>query len=198
MTAVKLETDAEQRARKAQDLPAFADVNLLGIKGKVAEIVGLIGREKLFDEYTLHDVSHLNEMLSMLSWLIPPDTRDRMSPADWMLVVLAIYFHDAGMLITRDEFDRRGESGFIAFRDQQLYSGDNGTDYRSKVARLGDDADRFLYQEFVRHHHGDRIAHWIMGKAHSALGIAENAAREVDDTLSPLPMAFRRDLALVC
>src|SRR5688572_9773504 len=128
MTAVKLETDAEHLARKAQDLPAFADVNLLGIKGKVAELVGLIGREKLFDEYTLHDVSHLNKMLAMLSWLIPPDAHEQMSPPDWMLIVLAIYFHDAGMLITRDEFDRRSESGFIAFRDQELFSGDSGTD----------------------------------------------------------------------
>ena len=86
-----LVTSAEQFAERAEELPAFSGLKLLHIKREVTRILSLIGRGGL-DEYTLHDVSHINAMLEMLEWLIPEETVSAMSPADWLMLVLAIYF----------------------------------------------------------------------------------------------------------
>src|SRR5262249_40120900 len=109
---VTIGTYAEQQATKAEELPAFSGIKILHIKRTVAEILKQIGTEGIFDTYTRHDISHIDEMLTALEWLIPLDTKKIMSAADWLLLVLAIYFHDMGMLVTRDEFENRSRSGF--------------------------------------------------------------------------------------
>jgi len=192
-------SNAELNAAKALALPAFRRLNLAGVRDAVAKILGLIGRDGLFRDYTLHDISHVDEMLAVLDWLIPAPTRNALSPADWLLIVLSVYFHDAGLVVTKQEFAARAESGFPRFRDTELYAGPDGTEYRSKVGALDpDDAERFLYEEFVRSNHADRIADWIGGGACRLLGVSAALANEVASVLSPLPAEFRRDLALVC
>ena len=81
------------------------------------------------------------------------------------MTTLAVYFHDLGMVVTRDEFERRYESGFTEFKEKELFAGDEGKDYREKTRRMpSTEAERFLYQEFVRHHHAQRIRAWVTGK----------------------------------
>ena len=189
---------AEERAEQAQHLPPFQDVNLEGIKAKVTDALKLIGKTGIFSEYTLHDITHVEKMLNSLDWLIPRDTQDAMTPADWLLIVLSIYFHDLGMLVTEEEYEARADSDFADFCAQSLFSGKVGTDYENKVAELGSDEGRFLYQEYVRHHHPDRIADWIQGKVRLEHGAAHRAAEAVAEILSALPATFRADLALVC
>jgi hypothetical protein len=194
-----LETEAEKRAQKAEELPAFSGIKLLHIKRQVDELLGLIGRNGIFDEYTKHDISHIDEMLEILDWLIPKETKDIMSPADWLITVLAINFHDLGMLVTREEYEQRNLSGFIEYRDKVLFADDSGADYRAKVEQLPPDkAERFLYQEFVRENHAKRISNWIMGRAPDHLGITPDSMLEVEALLSTLDPQFRHDLALVC
>jgi Histidine kinase-, DNA gyrase B-, and HSP90-like ATPase len=198
---VSLMEEAEKYARKAEELPAFVGTSLLNIKKSVAELLRHIGQLEIFDQYTRHDISHVNEMLNILRWLIPQSTKDIMSPADWLMLVLAIYFHDLGMLVTKKEYKSRNSSGFPEFRDKILYSGSDGEDYRAKVMERypePDDLERFLYQEFVRHKHAERIKWWITGKAPDMLGVTHDAMHEVDKILEPLQLPFRRDLALIC
>lgn len=54
-------------------------------------------------------------MLKIVEWLIPEQTQDVMTPAEWMMFVLSIYFHNMRMLVTKDEFDNRGDSDFSAY-----------------------------------------------------------------------------------
>ena len=61
-------------------------------------------------------------MLKSLDWLIPPETKAIMTPADWVLLVLSIYFHDMGLLVTRDEYTNRKRSGFADFRERVLFA----------------------------------------------------------------------------
>ena len=123
-----------------------------------------------------------------------------MSPADWLLTVLACYFHDIGMLVTRDEYDRRHSTGFPVFKTQHLLTPDTaGKDYAEKVARLGEqEAERFLYQEYVRKFHAQRVRVWIENPESKVLGAAQTVAREISSLLSPLGETFRSDLGLVC
>lgn len=195
----KLHTFPELEAEKAQSLAAFDGLNLVGLKRKIEILLSHIGREKLFDEYTAHDISHIDAMLALVAWLVPKDTRLTMTPADWLLLVLAVYFHDLGMLVTRDEFNSRAQSGFAEYRDNVLFADDSGVDYKARVEQLSDDAaDRFLYQEFVRHTHATRIKNWITGNPTIQYGCSHQAISEVTELLAGLDSHFRRDLALVC
>jgi len=117
----ELKTYAETQAERAETLPAFSGIKLLHVKRKLAELLSLIGRGGIFDEYTRHDISHIDEMLKILDWLIPDTTKSIMSPADWFLIVLAVYFHDLGMLVTKEEFKNRYSSGFPEYRDTKLW-----------------------------------------------------------------------------
>lgn len=195
----KLITYAEKQAEQAEQFIAFSGIKLLHVRRQITELLGLIGRGNIFDEYTRHDISHIDKMLDMLEWLIPKETKSIMSPADWLTAVLVIYFHDLGMLVTKHEYANRNSSGFPKYRDNVLLGGTTGTDYREKLKELSnDEAERFLYQEFVRHKHAERIRNWITGHAPEHLGITDPVMLQIDNLLKPLDSQFRRDLALVC
>lgn len=196
---INLNSIAEKNAKKAESLPAFNGLNLFHIKRQAASLLGLIGQNGIFDQYTKHDISHINEMLANLDWIIPDTTKSVMSAGDWLMVVLAVYFHDMGMLVTKDEFNVRQSSGFPKFCDEELFVGQSGADYKAKVDRLEPgDKERFLYQEFVRHKHAERIRVWIMGQNKVQHGNAETIVTEISKLLEPLGPQFRRDLGLVC
>jgi molecular chaperone HtpG len=199
--SVELTNPSELNAKKAEQLVAFGGLNLLHIKRQVASLLGLIGRDAIFDQYTKHDITHIDEMLRNLEWIIPESSKSAMNAADWLMIVLAVYFHDMGMLVTKDEFAARTDSGsgFPAFCDQVLFAGPNGPDYKAKIDQMtGDEKDRFLYQEFVRYKHAERIRAWIMGQTKDQLGLSQTAVAEVSKLLEPLGQQFRRDLGIVC
>jgi molecular chaperone HtpG len=191
-------TAAETAASKAVNSEAFGKLNLAHIRTGVESILKLIGRDSIFDTYTLHDMSHIDELLRLLDIIIPRDTAALMTPADWLLVVLACYFHDLGLLVTKHEYASRQESGFPAFKTA-LLSGDAGKDYGSKLERYTpDERERFLYEEYVRFHHPDRIYYWVRGQAPREFGASGRAVEVLNDLLDGIQMKFREDLALVC
>lgn len=150
---------AELHAQKACELEAFKSIKLDALKDKVTQMLAHIGDGRIFDQYTKHDISHINKMLESLDYIIPQETQDKMTGADWMLIVTATYFHDLGMLVTRNEYENRNSSGeYKVFRQAYLDKDENTVSLSSLSA---EDQERFIYQEFVRHHHGDRIASWI-------------------------------------
>lgn len=188
----------EQLAEKATKLPTFP-INLLDVRRNVDLILNEFRRHGFFEEYTVHDFSHCLEMIKILDWLVPTETKRIMSSADWLMIVLACYFHDMGLLVTRAEFEARTRTYFPRFCEDELFGGPNGADYRAKVEALPpDQRDRFLYQEFVRANHGTRIKSWIEGNPASRLGFADAAFDEIQNLLSKLPKSFRRDLGLIC
>jgi molecular chaperone HtpG len=195
---VEFKSTLEKRASQASSLEAFNWLNLHGIRAAVAELLNLIGRDGIFREYTRHDITHIDRLLEMLEWIIPPATLLQMTSADCLMTTLAVYLHDLGMLVTRDEFDRREESSFPKFK-QEVFEGNDGKDYREKVSKMGsDESERFLYQEFVRKHHAERIRWWVAGKKKPELGVADRVTDEVDKVLGGLDAKFRKDLGLVC
>jgi hypothetical protein len=97
-------SSAEAHASKAEAYPSiFGVVNLRSIRENIVEILKLVGRDGIFREYTLHDVNHIDSLLALVDKLIPPQTAHQLRTADWLLIVLACYFHDLGMLVTKQE-----------------------------------------------------------------------------------------------
>ncbi|WP_159403722.1 ATP-binding protein [Streptomyces sp. NRRL S-646] len=187
-------------AQQAGSLEAFGGISVVQTRREVEELLSHIGKDGLFDQYTKHDISHIVAMLGKLDWLITEETKEAMSGADWLLIVLATYFHDLGMLVTKDEFERRGQSSFADFCEENLMTDDNdGRDYKTRIAELSEEErEKFLYQEFVRYHHATRVANWIEGKQTNEIGVATTLLEEVKRILAPLDDVFREDLAKVC
>ncbi len=197
MTDVKLDLYPEVRAAAATAFEGFG-VSLAEIKRTTAELLSQIGKNGFFAEYSKHDISHIDEVLKLANWLVDDETKKVMSDADWFLITLSIYFHDMGMLVTRDEFDNRDQSGFNAFCSEVLFSGNRAAEYKARVNELTpEERDLFLYQEFVRHNHARRIRQWIEGTIDPSYGVAVAAVAEVQRVIANLDPTLRRDLALV-
>lgn len=194
----ELPSNAEQFAVRAQNLRFAAQFNLVGTRHAVRELLAQFGRLSIFAQYSKHDISHVETLLKMLDWVIPKDTVLAMTPADWLMIVLAIYFHDAGLIVTQNEFDRRDRSGFRSFSEPILASGDSMPYSARVLAMRPDERERFLYQEFVRTHHAERIRCWIVGVDSAHLGVSEAASNIVARSLAGLSQDFRDDLGMVC
>jgi hypothetical protein len=191
---------AEQSANEACHLAAFGGFSLTQTRRELEELLGRIGQFGFFDEYTKHDITHIDAMLMKLDWLVTPQTRKAMTPADWLLVVLAVYFHDLGMLVTKSEYEKRGESEFEEFCKSTLNTPDaEGRDYSARLSSLSEpEREKFLYQEFVRYHHAARVRKWIEGDASHNLGVTDKIVEEVQRFLSTVDPVFKEDLAKVC
>lgn len=51
---------AELHAQKACELDAFKSIKLDDLKEKVSQMISHIGDGGIFDQYTKHDISHIN------------------------------------------------------------------------------------------------------------------------------------------
>lgn len=189
----QLRSNVELSAEKAENLRIFSGLKLLHIKREVEKLLSHIGDYGFFMEYTKHDISHIEEMLKIVEWLIPEHTQRIMTSAEWMMLVLSIYFHDMGMLITNDEFKKRENSDYSTYK-KSVYDLEYGRDYLQKAQRLGEKEDVFLYQEYVRKNHAKRIRRWISGEIEGNADLV----REIQKLLSPLDNLFRQDLAMIC
>lgn len=192
----KLNTFAEEMASKAINLAAFSSINLADIKNKVGSLLSLIGRDGIFDQYTKHDISHINGMLQSLEYIIPSKVKEQLTSADWLLIVLSIYFHDLGMLVTKAEYENRNQSKeFQKFR--HIYKEDVYN--KSSLDSLSmEQQERFIFQEYVRKHHGVRIYNWILDENSQVVYYDENVTDVISEIVKNLPPLFKVDLANVC
>lgn len=190
---------AELEAEKAENLKSFSGLKLLHVKKQVSAILAQIGRDGIFDEYTKHDISHIDGMLELLNGIIPDSTKKILTPGDWMMITLAIYFHDLGMLVTKDEFKERNATTFPLFK-QSIVEGKFGLDYRDKILNIGDPEkrDRFIYQELVRSTHAERIRYWILNEHNPSFPNKLQIVDEIKKLIVNVDPLFKRDLANVC
>jgi hypothetical protein len=196
-----LNSNAERLAEQAQQLEAFSAINLRHVRGEVAEALTSFGRLGLLEEYTKHDITHIDAMLAMYDWIIPDKTKAIMTSADWLLITLATYLHDFGLLVTRDEFDARESLGeHLSYRRKILENDDPSVkDYRSQVEQLEkSQSEEFLYQEFVRANHAQRIRGWLQETTDSTWGADERLASRLRKILGEIEETFKEDVGIVC
>lgn len=146
-----LEYEIEKRAERAENLSFCKGIKVLKIKDTIASMLNVIGTNEIFEQYTVHDISHINEMLKIAEWLIPDSTKELMTDAEWLMLTLAIYFHDLGMVVSKKEFEQREDNSlFVEFKQNIL---DNTTPEYKKFI----EDEKYLYQEFIRSNHAFRI-----------------------------------------
>lgn len=181
---------AEQKAKEAMALSKFKGVNLQNVKESLAKMLEHITDQGMFDQYTKHDISHIDGMLNLVNDIIPHSVISAMTPTDWLMIVLSIYFHDLGMLITHQEFNDKDNNH--DYRDYLL-----SIDETSYEKLSADKRERAKYQDYVRERHGDRIYEWI-----SSIGDMPDNSHAVKkilyDLLHSLDKRFLKDLAMIC
>ena len=189
----KLKNYVEIQAEKAENLSFCRGLKLLHVRDQVEEILGHIGKIGIFEEYTVHNISHIDEMLGIIEWLIPDETKKEMTSAEWLMLTLAVYFHDLGMVVTKDEYEKRETSSFKNYKNEVL-SGMEKSEYVEFVEKQD---EYFLYQEFVRENHARRIKQWIEGSLETDLGDASTIKEIIEDILKSLDKMFKVDLAMI-
>lgn len=190
----KLISFIEKQAEQAEDLSFCMGIKLLHIRNKVEELLDFIGRNSIFEEYTLHGIEHIDEMMKIAEWLIPKETKQIMTKAEWLMLTLAIYFHDLGMVVTKKEYENREKSIFNEYKYHVLH-GESESEYVEFVNERG---DKFLYQEFVRENHAKRIRNWIENNENVDFGETQIIRNEINTLLMNLDKMFRNDLAMIC
>lgn len=189
-----LNTYVEKQAENAECLSFCSGIKVLHIRRCVEEMLGYIGKGGIFEEYTLHSIKHIDEMFKIVEWLIPDETKERMTYAEWLMLTLAIYFHDLGMVVTKDEFAKRNRSSFNEYKKRVIT--ENATSEYGDYVNKQD--DHFLYQEFVRENHAKRVRLWIEGNEEVDFGDSITVREEIRALLEKLDVMFRKDLALIC
>lgn len=190
----KLSNYVELQAEKAENYSFCSGIKLLHIRNSVEELLSFIGRCGLFEEYTLHSIKHVDEMLKIIEWLIPDNTKEVMTYAEWLMLTLAVYFHDLGMIVTKEEFNNRNNSNFKEYKSQIL---NDSVNLEYKEYAIADD-DHFLYQEFVRENHAKRIKLWLENKENVDYGDDSAVRNEISTLLANLDEMFKMDLAMIC
>lgn len=192
-------SELESRADAATKLTSFP-INLTEVRNTVSLILTQVGRYGFFDEYTDHSFRHVEGMLKAAEWLIPTESKSRLTDGDCLLLVLGIYFHDVGMLISRTEYACRNDNtDFQKFRNEPVISANQLEEFRARLSQLpSDEAERIWYQEYVRYSHGKRIRSWIEGIPTDAQDASREIRRTVSSLFSNFDPALKRDLALLC
>ena len=187
-----LEHEIEKRAEKAENLSFCNGIKLSAIKNTIASMLKTIGTNEIFEQYTVHDISHINKMLKTAEWLIPEATKSKMTSAEWLMLTLSIYLHDLGMVVSKKEFEQRNSNTkFLAFKEKTLQT---ATPEYIKAA----EDEKYLYQEFVRANHAYRIREWLENKGQNIYGNADDQCEILNQALNGLFEKFKNDLGMVC
>lgn len=183
-----IKSKAEEMALKAKGLESFKAFDLAVAKDRLETMLSHIGDKGMFSEYTKHDISHIDGMLELVDYIVPEEVKNALTSADWLMIVLSVYFHDLGMLITNSEWDDRANNS-----DFSRFCSSHG----KKLVDCDELEQRQLFQNFVRENHGNRICEWI-GCISSASSSANPVITLLTEILSPIEEDFRNDLGLIC
>jgi molecular chaperone HtpG len=133
-------------------------ISLSLCRKNISTMLSLIPRTGFFRTYTDHSINHCSSMFGILTWLIPEEIKKRLSDTECSLLVLSVYIHDLGMLATQQEFETRSQNPeFIKFEHEYVF------DFNTNAPISADHPtkDHFIFEEFIRHTHADRIHNWI-------------------------------------
>lgn len=129
-----------------EDVQFTADVKYL-----VEDAAGklLLVRET-FPDYTLHDRQHADNVIKLVEQLLGPDV-GKLTQLEAGMLVLAAYFHDIGMVYTREEVD-----ALLEEQDFRDYLDQHPTAY-VRVAQEGKPPEDVIL-DYCRARHAERVS----------------------------------------
>lgn len=146
-----------------------------------------VSRLPFFPDFTDHGPTHIQSVLGTCDWLIPNASAEILSPEDVAALTLAVLFHDLGMHLTKDGFQRLlaeplpkptlpeldqrtwqqlwddfclEAKRFTPKQSQDIFGTPDDVLLPSTNADAWDEKQFLLVGEFIRRHH-PRLAHEI-------------------------------------
>ena len=145
----------EERTKKAG---SKYGISLSTLRPAIEELLLAIRTSGFFRTYTDHSVRHCNQMFLILAWLLPKHVKESLTDVECTLLVLAVYLHDLGMLATQEEFSsRHANDDFERYRERYTQAFDCASPLSADHPTL----DHFIFEEYIRHTHAERIFDWL-------------------------------------
>ncbi|MGE0415113.1 MAG: hypothetical protein AB7Q64_24150 [Verrucomicrobiales bacterium] len=128
-------------------------------------------------QYTLHDETHLLRVVDLMGHILGDDA-DNLDGIELVLLILSAYFHDQGMIPTREGYEEMLDSDdFKLHRENWQIEHPNYKEIqrqrlRSQTARNGntvtssqiDEMDQAQLTEYLRAHHGRKSSEFVLAE----------------------------------
>ena len=138
------------------------------------QIEPILGRiPVIFEEYTLHDISHSENVIKNMWEFIPDKVKENLNAMEIYLLILSACLHDVGMAVSKDEEDEILESEeFLKFRDKHEREVDLIEKYKEEGnTRAAEFYEKQIFMDYIREHHHERSYEYIMKNYNGESGL---------------------------
>ncbi len=135
---------------------------VINVAKQVEPILGRI--PAFFEEYTLHDISHSENVIKNMWEFIPDKVKENLNAMEIYLLILSAYLHDVGMAVSKDEEDEIPKSEeFLKFRDKHEREVDLIEKYKEEDnTRAAEFYEKQIFMDYIREHHHERSYVYII------------------------------------
>jgi hypothetical protein len=126
-------------------------------------------------QYTLHDESHFLRVVELMAMVLG-ESIEQLNSIELCLLILTAYFHDQGMVMNEDEYEKLStDAEFQLFRDNwyidhpnqkeiqtQLQNSNLNDEERSRLSKLLIELDAALLTDYLRNTHAKRSSDYII------------------------------------
>jgi molecular chaperone HtpG len=143
----------------------------INVAKQAKDILGRI--QVFFEEYTLHDISHSEDVIKNMWEFIPDKVKENLNAMEIYLLILSAYLHDVGMAVSKDEEDEILESEeFLKFRDKHEREVDLIEKYKEEGnTRAAEFYEKQIFMDYIREHHHERSYEYIMKNYNGESGL---------------------------
>ena len=167
---------------KKEGCDATLSTTVINVAKQVELILGRI--QVIFEEYTLHDISHSENVIKNMWKFIPAEVKENLNAMEMYLLILSAYLHDVGMAVSNDEKDKiRNSEEFLKFRDKYEREVDLIEKFKEEGnTRAAEFYENQIFMDYIRERHHDRSYDYIMNNYSGEKGLTidnENHARVI-------------------
>jgi hypothetical protein len=167
---------------KEEDYETTLSATVKNVAKQAGPILGRI--PVIFEEYTLHDISHSENVIKNMWKFIPEEVKAKLNALEIYILVLSAYLHDVGMAVSKDEEDEILKSEeFLKFRDKHEREIDLIENYKEEGnTRAAEFYEKQIIMDYIREHHHERSYKYIMKHYSGEKGLKiddENHARVI-------------------
>jgi hypothetical protein len=165
---------------KEEDNETTLSATVKNVAEQAKDILGRI--PVIFREYTLHDISHSENVIKNMWKFIPEEVKEKLNAMEIYLLILSAYLHDVGMAVSKDEEDDIPKSeDFLKFQDKHEREVDLIGNYKKEGnTRAAEFYEKEIFMDYIREHHHERSFDYIMNNYNGEKGLKiddENHAR---------------------
>lgn len=158
-----------QELDKSIGRDSIGATDVTSLKGLVSDVADFVGPAMAqipvtFRQYTVHDISHCQNVITLMGELLPSETRGKLNALEITFLLLSALLHDVGMVVT----DREKAETFLSQNFRRfLVEGHSDRNKAIDEARLAGNEPRAraiedaLLAEYYRRLHPERVRQFM-------------------------------------